>query len=528
MGAIIAKLFRKFPGLMSILVNTSWLHRWANDRLINNFANSAPPRPRPFSLLANYTSWRSLTDRTYTGRHLPEADPTKLPALEDVVELWRRGQDKEILSTDTSMLFSFFAQWFTDSFLRTNLHNRALNHSNHEIDFCQLYGMSKTQTDLLRSKTKGQLRHQIIEGEMYLPALFDPETPENPDDWVFANGFEKLHDLKTLKFIFQRTPLPRLRKMFATGLEHGNSNIGYTLLNTIALREHNRICCLLASTHKDWNDERLFETARNIMIVLLLKIVAGDYVRHISSVDFPFTVQPGMAERQPWYRSNWITMEFNLLYRWHSMVPDILRVGSNHYAPDDYRNNPELLIQHGVEKFVTAASSQLAGRIGLKNTAEMFFKPMPIRRQDGTIDTRSVQERTVAMGRDFKLRSFNEYREEFGHTRVKSFEDLTDDKALCAELKSLYQDDIDAVEWHVGIFAEKHEPDAMLGELMTTMVAYDAFTHVLTNPLLSEHVYGEATFSKEGLKIIDETNTIYDFVARNVSNPTQLSATFTV
>jgi prostaglandin-endoperoxide synthase 2 len=419
--------------------------------------------------------------------------------------LWKREGDKEIASFDTSMLFSFFAQWFTDSFLRTHLNDRKKNFSNHEIDFCQLYGMKPRHTDILRLKEGGKLKFQTIEGEVYPPFLFDPDKTTK-DEWVFSDPeFEHLHERSKLEFIFQNTPIERLRHVFATGLEHGNANVGYILLNTIALREHNRICDELARANPAWadDDERLFQVARNINTVLLLKIVIGDYVKHISSIDFPFTVLPGMAEKQAWYRSNWISLEFDLLYRWHSMVPERLVINGNAYSPDDYRVNSDLLLTYGVEAMLTSASRQLAGKIGLKNTPGFFFDPMPLQNPDtGEVDNCSIQDRTVQMGRDAHLRSMNDYREAFGLARLKSFEELTDDADLQARLKDLYKD-IDRVEWHVGIFAEKHAPGAMLGELMTTMVAYDAFTHALANPLLSQNVYSEATFSRKGLEIID-------------------------
>ena len=46
----------------------------------------------------------------------------------------------------------------------------------------------------------------------------------------------------------------------------------------------------------------------------------------------------------------------------------------------------------------------------------------------------------------------------------------------------------------------------MMGELLTTMVANDAFTQALTNPLLARNVFNEATFSAAGMKIINETS----------------------
>ena len=55
----------------------------------------------------------------------------------------------------------------------------------------------------------------------------------------------------------------------------------------------------------------------------------------------------------------------------------------------------------------------------------------------------------------------------------------------------------------------------MMGELMTTMVAYDAFTQALTNPLLARNVFNEATFTRAGLKIIEKTQSLQQILARN-------------
>lgn len=532
MASLLFRNFSRVPGansVLRVLFRINWVRTILSNIIVNRFANSTNPRPRPISLFADYTSWRSLTDKNFTGRHLPPDDgKLSYPPIHDVVDLWRREENKEIPSFDTSMLFSFFAQWFTDSFLRTNLFEREKNFSNHEIDFCQLYGMKPEQTAILRLNEGGKLKFQTIDGEVYPPFLFDPEkTTEN--EWVFKYAeFENLHDRNKLEFIFQKTPIERLKHVFATGLEHGNSNVGYVLLNTIALREHNRICDELAKANPDWatDDERLFQVARNINTVLLLRIVVGDYVKHISSIDFPFTVEPGMAEKQEWYRSNWITIEFNLLYRWHSMVPDKLVVNGNEYAPDEFKVNSGLLLKHGVESMVTSASKQLAGKIGLQNTPRFFFDTMPLVHPDtGAIDNRSIQERTVQMGRDARLKSLNDYREAFGLERLTSFRELTGDEDLANKLEGLYKH-IDNLEWHTGIFAEKHEPGAMLGQLMTTMVAYDAFTHALTNPLLSKHVFNEETFSKRGLEIIEATNTFSDYVKHNLTEPGETSVSF--
>ena len=47
------------------------VHRRVNALLIDRAILKIPTRPNPFSTLADYTSWASLTDRTYDSRHLP-------------------------------------------------------------------------------------------------------------------------------------------------------------------------------------------------------------------------------------------------------------------------------------------------------------------------------------------------------------------------------------------------------------------------------------------------------------------------
>src|SRR5262249_39022446 len=112
------------------------LDRWINALLLNRAINRTAPRPYQFSTMSPYTSWDSLTDRPFSGRHLPGATPApaRLPPVDDVVALFRRGPAGTILSDKSTLLFPYFAQWFTDGFLRTNPKDWRQNTSNHEID----------------------------------------------------------------------------------------------------------------------------------------------------------------------------------------------------------------------------------------------------------------------------------------------------------------------------------------------------------------------------------------------------------
>ncbi|WP_454198292.1 peroxidase family protein [Nocardia sp. Marseille-Q1738] len=506
------------PNVIEPLAKVPVLRRELSRFFVNYYGYATSPRPRPLTLGRDYTTWRTLTDRMYTGRHLPPAtseQQDKWPDQADVVALFRR--DREIKSTDTSVMFMFFAQWFTDSFLRTSRDDYRRNTSNHEIDLCQIYGLTEEKTAMLRSKTGGRLKTQQINGEEFPVFLFERRQPGGP--LVVKPEFRGLHDEEFLiKFILDGASEEHKDAMFAVGLEHGNSTIGQTMLNTVFYREHNRIARMLEQEYPKWDDARLFDTTRNVMIVILLKLVIEQYIRHIAPFDFPIETVPFLAEGERWNRSNWCAIEFNLLYRWHSLVPNSIGSGADRLEPSGFRNNNPLLLRRGIEALMAQCSMERAGKIGLRNTPHFLVdRSRP--------DDPSVEERTVALMRKAQLRSYNEYREAFGLRRLSSFEQLTSDPQLRGRIEELYKD-IDDLEWYVGIFAEDYPDYLMMGELLTTMVAHDAFTQAFTNPLLARNVFNEETFSRVGLEIIEETNSLGQIVARNSTSPDKVVVEF--
>ncbi len=374
---------------------------------------------------------------------------------------------------------------------------------------------------MLREGAGGRLKSQTIAGQLCPPFLFEPRrSPADP--LVVKPEFRGLHDDDFLvNVILDGASEAHKDQVFAVGLEHGNSTIGSTMLNVLFLREHNRVADLLAHEHAGdpaWTDDRLFDTARNILTVLLLKLVIEEYIVHVSPVDFPLRMAPFIADGARWNRSNWCAIEFNLLYRWHSLVPDRITVGSHELDGTGFRNNNALLFEQGIEALLTAATRTRAGRIGLGNSPQFLF-------QSSRPGWPSIEERTVALSRKARLRPYNDYRQQFGLERLRDFDELTSDPQLQARLREMYGS-IDRLEWYVGIFAEDHPDSALVGELMTRMVAYDAFTQALTNPLLARNVYTQETFTRTGLDIIETTHSLQQIVDRNVARPQQAHASF--
>ena len=498
------------PVLINIVNNTKPIRRAVSKLTINKYAYAAPPRPRPVSMAADYVTWRGLTDRHYSGRHLPvpkEDLAPKRPDQGQVLELFRRRAFRR--ANDTSLLFPFFAQWFVDSFLRTKWEDKPKdqrkfqeNESNHEIDLCSIYGMTEAQTDKLREKNEdrpGRLRMQRLGDEDYPMNLF-AETDGALD---LAPDYANLYTQDNFRRVYITSNPPwsdkQKRHAFAVGLEHGSSTLGNSIMNTLFMREHNRVAGIIAAAHPDWDDERVFQTTRNVVIVELLNVVISDYIVHIAPIDIKIEAVPGMAEREQWYRTNWMSVEFALLYRWHDLIPDQFTVAGQSRESREMLRANELLKAAGLDAVLRDASRQYAGRIGLGNTAE-FLLP--------------VKEASLEMARGCRLPSYNAYRKYYGLKPKTSFEALTGEKELAGKLEALYGD-IDRLEWFVGLFAEGYDQESMMGELLVTMVANDAFTQALTNPLLAKAVYCEDTFSKEGLEIIKENRTLADIIVRN-------------
>ena len=63
-------------------------------------------------------------------------------------------------------------------------------------------------------------------------------------------------------------------------------------------------------------------------------------------------------------------------------------------------------------------------------------------------------------------------------------------------------------------------------ETVTRMVAYDAFTHILTNPLLATEIHTPQTFSDVGWAIIQQNATLEQIIKRNVRYPDAVTVSF--
>jgi prostaglandin-endoperoxide synthase 2 len=387
-------------------------------------------------------------------------------------------------------MFAYFAQWFTDGFLRSDRspqRDPRRNDTNHELDLTPLYGVRKEITDALREHAGGRLKSQEIGGAEYPPFMFEggKVKPEFAALSVVRPG---------------QIPPDRFDTLFATGSDTTNSQIGFVILNVLFLREHNRLAGLLAREYPDWDDERLYATARNVLIVLLIKIVIEEYINHIAPYLFRFGADPWAFKGEAWYRTNWMAIEFNLLYRWHSLVPSTLNVAGAQRTIWDTVFHNDLVLQNGIARLFVDASQQPANQVGLQNTDPAL---------------RETEIASVTEARAVGLAPYNAYRELAKFPRVTAFEQITGDDERQAALRDVYGS-VDRIELYPGLFAEDPRPNSVLPALIGRLVGIDAFSQALTNPLLAPRLFNEATFSALGMEVIRTTRTLSDVLNRNV------------
>ncbi len=480
----------RFPRAWRFAASRPRIARSVNRVLIDRAVSKMPPRPDPLSTLAPYTSWESLTDRRWNGRHLPPvAQDPRLPAPEALArELFARRRGHERLCPKSTVLFAYFAQWATDGFLRSDRArppDPRKNQSTHEIDVCQVYGVAPQTTRELRLGEGGLLRSRTVGGEELPPLLHE-------------GGVRRFEHVTVARE--EQAPPERRGELLAIGTDTGNVQLGHVLMNVLWLREHNRVARLLAEHHRDWDDERLFQTARNVLIVLVLKIVVEEYINHIAPYHFAFRLHGAHGhQRAPWMRTNRMTIEFNLLYRWHSLIPSRLRVGGEEVAIASTFFNPGLLVRHGLGPLLEEASRQPAGRIGLFNTAPEL------------LDTEVA---SIRRGRLAHLAGLNAYRAHCAFPRAASLREVSGRPEVRAALARAYGD-ADRIELYPGLFAEDTRPNSVLPSLMGRMVGIDAFSQALTNPLLAPRVFHRDTFSDLGWETIHATRSLADVVERN-------------
>jgi prostaglandin-endoperoxide synthase 2 len=286
----------KIP-LFNLALSLPFLSSTVNHFVQDRASTSGANRPYRLSCKSDYTSWDSLTDRSYFGRHLPPKtttpDEEDLPPVDEVVEkLFRRKNGVQIMCPRSTLLFPTFAQHLIDSFIntkrnaQTGLFEWDRTDSKHEIGLSPLYGDEVEQTSQLREKSeapgrRGRLKSQVLDGgEEWAPFLYDADGTKKSEFNLIPDPDGMHMILDGLHSNDPATKSSLQQSIFAFGGRRANLNPNIVAWNILLLREHNRLAGEIEKSEPEWDDERVFQTARNVLIAMYCKVCTTNNKMH--------------------------------------------------------------------------------------------------------------------------------------------------------------------------------------------------------------------------------------------------------
>jgi len=270
-------------------------------------------------------------------------------------------------------------------------------------------------------------------------------------------------------------------QLFLAGDIRANENPELLSLQTLFVREHNRVAVAAAAQHPNWTDEQLFQHARRIVIAELQHVTYDEFLPALLG-----PARPGADGIACWsgYRPNvnaGISTEFSTAaFRLgHSLLGDDIRflnAAGNPVRDDmalrDAFFNPTPLSEVGIEPLLKYLASDRAQELDTKVVDDVrnFLFGAP---GQGGFDLASIN---IERGRDHGLADYNTVRVAYGLPRVTSFDQITPDVALQQALQKAYGS-VNSIDLWVGGLAEKHLPGSSLGATFTRIIV-DQFTRL--------------------------------------------------
>ncbi|WP_182870078.1 peroxidase family protein [Rhodopirellula sp. JC639] len=289
-----------------------------------------------------------------------------------------------------------------------------------------------------------------------------------------------------------------------------SENISLTAIQTLFVREHNRLAEQIAEADSTLSDEEIYQRARAIVIAEIQSITYNEFLPALlgnnvitAYQDYDSSVDPSIA-----------TEFSSAAFRFgHSTLNDDIEFFDNDgrevHEEVELRDaffNPTLLEETGIDAILKYDASSQAQEIDLEvvDSLRNFLFGAP---GAGGFDLVALN---IQRGRDHGLNDYNTTRQAYGLDAIESFADITSDVELQEKLETLYGD-VDNIDLWVGLMAEDHLRGASVGELTATIIA-DQFQRLRDG----DRFYYENVFQGQELRWIEQTS-LADVIERNTT-----------
>jgi hypothetical protein len=270
-------------------------------------------------------------------------------------------------------------------------------------------------------------------------------------------------------------------KCFAAGEGRVNENLGLTGIQTLYMREHNRIATELARINPQWNDERLFQETRRIVIALLQQTVYMEWLPTVIGWNTAGAFDLVPLTTGKYYGGYDRTVNPQLANEFaagafrfgHTLIKNTLsRVNSNNQVTGAV--NLQDIIFRPVEAYNAPAGGIDSIFLGLFNEPASKFDTsfadtlqnhlFEFRLSDNSVIAIDLPATNINRGRDHGIQGYNSYRAHCGFKRATTFQDLSDfitqDKIKLISSVYEHPDDIDL---YVGGLSESPASGAVVG-----------------------------------------------------------------
>jgi hypothetical protein len=322
-----------------------------------------------------------------------------------------------------------------------------------------------------------------------------------------------------------------------------NGWVGLSLLHGLFALEHNAICDRLKRHNAKWDDERLFQQARLVNAALLAKIHTVEWSPAIVPAEAPST-----GVRTNWYgilnrlqdvipaiNDNdylggipgsptehhgtpfSLTEEFVAVYRMHTLMPDDYSIRAAETGQElGQFDLPALSGRRGVELLGRFEPADLFYSFGTAHPGAVRLHNYPRALQNlvqdngerfdlGAVDILRDRERGVPR--------YNQFRRLVHKAPVTSFDELTDNPQWNAELKRVYDGDLEKVDTMIGLMAEPLPAGFGFSDTAFRIFLLMASRRLKSDRFLSKD-YRPEIYTKEGIAWVEDTSMV-DVISRH-------------
>lgn len=302
-------------------------------------------------------------------------------------------------------------------------------------------------------------------------------------------------------------------RLFLAGDVRANENPELLALQTLFVREHNRLAAEAARRNPRWGDEQLYQHARRMVIAELQMITYREFLPALLGGQSPTTIALRSyggyrADVQPGIATEFSTAAFRL---GHSMLGTDIRFlddrGRDVRAAMALRDaffDPRPVSEVGIDPLLKYLASDRAQEIDthVVDDVRNFLFGAP---GQGGFDLAALN---IQRGRDHGLADYNTIRVAYGLPRVTSFSQITPDAAIQAALRQAYGT-VDKLDLWVAGLAEKHLPGSSVGETFTRILV-DQFTRLRDG----DRFWYRNVLSADAVRTVEST-TLADIIRRN-------------